>query len=89
MTLPLIHALNQAPKAKKRHIINLIKNKSHVKKHVQEVIDFVKASEGISYAKSRMEEYRSQALTILRKFPNNESRQSIESLVDFVIQRNR
>ena len=57
LTLPLIYALQAASWSKKRRIINIIKNHSHVSSKVQEVIEFVKQSGGIEYAIKVMQEF--------------------------------
>lgn len=87
MTLPLIHALNEAPKKDKRRIINLIKNHNEDKKSVAEVIDFVIKSKGIEYAKNQMESYKTKALDLLEEFPNSSSKNSLLELVEYSIAR--
>ncbi len=87
MTLPLIFALNQADWFTKRRIINTIKNDSENPKKVAEVIDFVKKSGGIEYATQVMKRYVDEALTILSEFPDNAYRNSLQSLVQYTIER--
>jgi octaprenyl-diphosphate synthase len=41
ITLPLIHALSQAPNSKRRHILGIVKNKKKTKAEINEVISFV------------------------------------------------
>lgn len=89
MTLPLIYALNNASKSDKRRNLRLIKNKSHIKKHVNEVISFVKDSGGLAYASERMMNYRDQAMEILKGFPESEYRRSLEGLIDYTIVREK
>ncbi len=87
MTLPLIHALNVATSYEKRWIINILKNHNKERKKVHELIQFVKEKGGLTFAKSRMEEYRKQALELLFEFPKNEYRNALELMVNFVIER--
>lgn len=89
MTLPLIHALGQAGWSEKRHIIKLIKKHSENPKKVNEVIAFVKNNGGIDYATEVMNRYHTDALEILRTFPESESRKSLEDLVQFTIERTK
>ena len=89
MTLPLIHALGQAEKREKNHIIKCIKKRSTDPKVVKEVIAFVKAKGGMEYAEKAMMEYRDKALRILDSFPESESRDSFRKLVNFVIERKK
>ncbi len=87
MTLPLIYALSKAPWLEKRKIIRIVKNESEKSKKVKEVIDFVKKSGGIEYAKEAMERYYNQALQFLNDFPESNYKTSLTQLVQFTIQR--
>ncbi|MBN3580846.1 polyprenyl synthetase family protein [Algoriphagus aestuarii] len=89
MTLPLIFALNQSDWLEKRRIISLIRNKSEDKKAVNEVIDYVKRSGGLDYAKSVMNRFYQEALEILSTFPDSEYKKSLSNLVSFTIERKK
>lgn len=89
LTLPLIYALNNAPKDVKRKLIYIIKNQNTNTKKVKEVVDYVHQSGGIEYAQKEMHRYKDEALEILNRFPNNESQTSLHQLVDFVIARKK
>ncbi len=89
MTLPLIYALNQSDKTERRHIINLIKNKSGKRKAVTEVVTFVLQKGGFDYAQAKMKEYKAKAIEILREMPDNAARTSLFSMLDFVIERKK
>jgi octaprenyl-diphosphate synthase len=87
MTLPLIYALSKAPWLEKRKIINIIRNESEKPKKVKEVIDFVKKSGGIDYARQSMDKYYHQALDLLNDFPDSVYKNSLNQLVQFTINR--
>ena len=53
MTLPLIHALQQAEKKDKRHIIHTVRTNNNDPRKIREVIDFVKQAGGIDFAEKR------------------------------------
>jgi octaprenyl-diphosphate synthase len=89
MTLPLIYALNVSDSKDRRFMINTVKNHSTNKKRVAKVIQMVKDKGGMEYASSKMLEYRDRALEILRSFPENDSRNSLETLVNYVVERER
>ncbi len=89
MTLPLIYALNNAPKTDRRRIINNIKRHNEKPDKVQEVIQFVRDSNGIEYAREAMYRYRREAFEILHQFPESPARQSLEDLVFFVTDRKK
>ncbi len=87
MTLPLIHALNQATASQRKHIIRLIKKYSDKKDKVAEVIRFVHESQGLAYAEAAMLRYRDEAFALLRQLPASTSRDSLEALVNYVVER--
>ncbi|MBL7853782.1 MAG: polyprenyl synthetase family protein [Cyclobacteriaceae bacterium] len=87
MTLPLIYALSKAGFWDKRRIIGIVRSESEKPKKVQEVIEFVKKSGGIDYAREKMALYYQQALAILDRYPESTYRQSLKNLVQFTIER--
>jgi octaprenyl-diphosphate synthase len=89
LTLPLIHALDNASKSDKNHIINLIKRHSDKPEKVREVIDFVKQGNGLGYAQQAMERYSQKAFDILAEFPDVPAREALRELVIFVTQRKK
>ncbi len=89
MTLPLIYALNNTDRKQKNKIINIIKRHSEKKEKVREVIDFVRQSGGLEYAKKVMLAYRDQAFGILQEFPDSEAKTSLKDLVLFVTDREK
>jgi octaprenyl-diphosphate synthase len=89
ITLPLIYALNRASSSEKRRIINLVKNHNEESDKVSEVIDFVRNSGGLDYARSRMEAYQQEAFSILNDLPENNARNSLQQLVRFTTERKK
>lgn len=89
LTLPLIYALNNTSKEKKRYIINLVKNHNEDAKKVMEVIDFVRTSGGLDYAKEKMLSYQTDAFKILETFPESQYKTGLEQLVRFTTERNK
>ena len=89
MTLPLIYALNQATKEEKRWLINSIKNHNKDQKRVKEVIAFVKKKGGLQYAIDKMKEFQKMALGKLDYYPESEYRNSLELMVNYVIDRKK
>lgn len=89
ITLPLIYALNKTGSSEKRRIINLVKNHNEESDKVSEVIDFVRNSGGLDYARSRMDAYQQEAFNILNELPEHESRDSLQQLVRFTTERKK
>lgn len=87
MTLPLIYTLQQADEATKRKIIYIVKNHNKDKQKVNEVIELVKKSGGIEYARNKMLQYQQEAMEILHQFPESEARTAMEELVHYVTER--
>lgn len=87
LTLPLIHAINIAEKKDKKWIINIIKNKSNDKKSVKKVIHKVLELGGVKYASDMMHNYKNKAITALKNFPKNKYRDSLELMVNYVVER--
>ena len=89
MTLPLIYALQHAPRAERRRIIFNIKRYNEKPEKVREVIEFVRASGGLEYARQVMHNFRQEAFEILHEFPPSEARDALEALVTFVTERKK
>lgn len=89
LTLPLIHSLEKASKSESKKIIKLINKKASKRDTYKEVIQFVHKHHGVEYARTKMIEYRDKSLEILKEFPNNESRKSLEKLVNYIVERKK
>ncbi|MBO0591940.1 polyprenyl synthetase family protein [Cellulophaga sp. E16_2] len=87
MTLPLIYVLNNCSKKEKKWVINSIKNHNKDKKRVKEVINFVKDNGGLEYAVTKMLEFKDQALTILETYPDSDYKNSLQLMVNYVVDR--
>lgn len=89
MTLPLIHVLNNCSKKEANWLINSIKKHNKDKKRVKEVIQFVKDNEGLEYAITKMKEFQAEALQLLQNYPASKYRDSLELMVNYVIDRKK
>ena len=87
MTLPLIYTLNNCSAKEKKWLMNSVKNHNKNKKRVKEVITFVKEKGGIEYTTAKMKEYQSKALEILETYPNSTYKDSLLTMVNYVIER--
>ena len=87
MTLPLIYTLNTCSKKDKAWIINSVKKYNRDKVRVKEVISFVKNHGGIEYTTSKMNEYKNKALAILEQYPDSEYKNSLKTMIDYVVER--
>mgnify|MGYP000205989098 FL=1 len=89
MTLPLIHVLNQASKKDKKWLINSVKNHNKDTKRVKEVIVFVKDNGGLDYAVNKMKSFQEEALQLLKTYPDSDYKNSLELMVNYVIDRKK
>lgn len=89
MTLPLIYALNNASRADKKFMINVVKRHNQNREKVEKVMKMVQQSGGIEYAEERMREYHSKALALIEGFEASEAKESLIKLADYVISRNK
>lgn len=89
MTLPLIYALNQATKEERKWMIQTVKHHNRDKKRVRELIELVKEKKGLEYAVSKMLAYRDEALAILDRYPASPYKESLVTMVNYVVDRKK
>ncbi len=89
MTLPLIHVLNNCTDKEKSWLISSIKNHNKNKSRVKEVIKFVISNSGLSYAEAKMEQYKQEALQLLKNYPKSDYKDSLILMVNYVIERKK
>ena len=58
-------------------------------KTVKEVIAFVKEKGGLEYAVSKMKMFQQEALDLLGEYPESEYKNSLELMVNYVIERKK
>lgn len=87
LTLPLIYSLNNVDKETRRKMIYIVKNNNTDKEKVRWVVKKVEESGGISYATERMNQYKNDALEVLRQFSETPVRKGLEDLVLYVTDR--
>jgi octaprenyl-diphosphate synthase len=89
MTLPLIYTLNSCSEKDKKWLINSVKKHNTDKKRVKEVISFVKDNGGIEYTIAKMEAYQKEALEILETYPASEYKDSLKTMINYVVERKK
>ena len=87
MTLPLIYSLKNANEKDRKYYFKTIKNYNNDSKRVKELIAFVKSSGGMEYAISVMKDFQQKAKNILQQFPDSEAKDSLNLMLDYVIER--
>ena len=89
MTLPLIHALQQASASDKSWMINTVKKHNRDKIRVKELIEKVKDLGGLDYAVTQMLAYRDEALGLLEAYPETPYKASLILMVNYVVEREK
>jgi octaprenyl-diphosphate synthase len=88
ITLPLIFALAQAPKAESKKVLKMIKAGA-TNKDVEQIVEFVQQHGGIAYAEKRAQEFGNAARECLRPFADSDAKRSLEHFIDFVMEREK
>jgi len=86
-TLPLIYAMQQAPRNEKKQIIKLIKNSKTDSKKLKTIARFVEENGGIEHCHATMNELAQKAIAIIEGFPSNEASTALKEVVDYTINR--
>ena len=87
MTLPVIYALKHSTSSEVSTIKKMITDSEKKAANVKKVIEFVKEKGGIDYATKRMNDFLSEAIAILKSYPDSVYRNSLEQLLAFTIAR--
>lgn len=89
LTLPLIHALENASSAERRQILRIVGKKRKGKEDLLMVAEFAESRGGISYAQSRMFAFADEARGYLNELPDSPARDALDRLVWFVVHRSK
>ncbi|MCD6374313.1 MAG: polyprenyl synthetase family protein [Caldisericaceae bacterium] len=86
ITLPLIHAFNQASRKEISNVKRRLK-KGVSQKDVEYILDFVAQYNGINYAEQKLQEYSEKAKQCIAVYDDTEVKKAMEAFVDFTINR--
>ena len=87
ITLPLIFSIKQSTYQDKKVIKAILKKKKYTMSDKKLVNEFIIKYKGFEYSYNKMLGYKNSAINILKKFPDNESKESIKILLDYIIDR--
>lgn len=88
LTLPLVHALRQAPRQERTAILSLVRNGGK-KVDLRRVLAFVTKYGGIEYADRRAREFGVKAKDCLAGLEHSAAKASLLQFVDFVVDREK
>ena len=86
LTLPLVHALREAPKGRGREILGMIRDGGK-KMDVRAIVSFVEEYGGIRYAETLARKFSAAAVGALDVLPDSPAKRSLTAFADFVVQR--
>ena len=89
MTLPLIYTINNCTNKERNWIVNSIKKYNKDQRRVKELIELVKNKGGLDYAVTKMKFFQSQALKLIKNYPESEFKEALIMMVNYVIERNK
>lgn len=89
ITLPLLHALQQIPHSDALKILDAVKNNRFTEDFFYNIGTLVTRHNSIEYAANRIAEYQASALQTLDLFAPSPVRQSLSSLLNYVINRTK
>lgn len=87
ITLPLLYALKNADQDLANKYTSIIEAGDFTEENIDALITFAKASDGIEYAYSKIDEYKGKALEIIAKLPDSEVKDALHVAIDYVIER--
>ncbi|MDR0799849.1 MAG: polyprenyl synthetase family protein, partial [Dysgonamonadaceae bacterium] len=87
ITLPLLHALQNAPKEISGKMIHFIEKQELDAENIHQLIDFAKTYHGIDYAVSIMQSFKEKTIALLDRFPESEAKTAMLRLMDYIIER--
>ncbi len=88
ITLPLIHALKNAPTSTRKEMIKLLDDGFN-QDGFEKVLVFVREKKGVDYAHSKAEEHGDKALKNLSHLDGSEYKEALASLVSFTVNRDK
>ena len=89
MTLPLIYTINNCTTKERNWIVNSIKRHNKDQRRVKELIELVKNKGGLDYAVQKMKYFQSEALKLIKNYPESHYKDALVMMVNYVIERNK
>ena len=87
LTLPLIYTLNNVEKKERKWIISSLKKRNKSRTLINQIISLVKERGGLNYAIETMNKYHQLSLKELEDFQDSRYKDSLISMINYVIQR--
>ena len=88
LTLPAIHALLSTNDAEMMDLAKKVKARTISDDEIARLVAFTKHNGGIAYAEEKMEEFKLQAQSYIKKCRNDEIKSALSEYLNYVIERN-
>ncbi len=89
MTLPLIHAYANADAGDREQVARIIEAEELAAEDLESICALIERTDGINYTRAKAVERIEHAKQRLAIFPDNEARQALFTLADYVVSRNK
>lgn len=87
ITLPLLHALDISSEEEKAGYMNIILAGDYSEENIEKLIKFAIEKGGIDYTYQKMEEHKQQAIDIINTIEKEDIRESLHSILNYIIKR--
>jgi octaprenyl-diphosphate synthase len=89
ITLPLLYLLSKSSLSDRLRIMHLLRRKNKNSESVRKLVTQVVNNGGIEYATRQMNFFKDKAIAGLMEFPDNEARNSLIGLMNYITERNK
>lgn len=89
ITLPLIYAYNHGTADEQKMIKDIYQKKDFTDENVKKIVDYTISKGGIEYAEKRIMDLKIEAEKVLQNFEMNSARETLQSLLDYSVERKK
>ena len=89
INLPLLSAINKMTFNEKRHVYSILRKKTNNVSEIKFVQDLVFLYRGIEYAESLISKYHNEVISLISSFESNQYKESLVSLLNYLMIRTK
>ena len=89
ITLPLIYALDHAPVKERNRVNEMMQRGIQTMEEIEYIVQFAKAQGGVDYSIDLVRQYADKALAVLDAYSDTLAKQSLMTLVDYSVKRDK
>ncbi len=89
ITLPLIYALDHAPVKERNQVNEMMQRGIQTMEEIEYIVQFAKAQGGVDYSIDLVRQYADKALAVLDAYSDTLAKQSLMTLVDYSVKRDK